>query len=87
MPMLPCAHYLPEFDSEFPGRHVKLQDVAEASEECLVNVLDEVGGEDDDTSVSLNMVEEHPHIHVGIAICRRTKQGKVENINNREQSL
>ncbi len=60
--------YLPEFDPEVVWRYVELEDEAEPPEEGLVDVVNEVGGEDDDPGETLNVVEEDTHVHVGIAI-------------------
>ena len=45
-----------------------MQYKAEPPEECLVNVVNEVSGEDDDAREALDVVEEHSHIHIGVAI-------------------
>ena len=51
-----------------PGRQVQLQHEAQPAEEGLVDVVDEVGGEDDDAGEPLDVVEENSHVHVGIAV-------------------
>ncbi len=48
-----------------------MQYITQSSEEGFINIVDEIGGEDNDASITLYMVQQHPHIHVGIAISRR----------------
>ena len=57
-----------------------MQHKAQPSEEGLVQVLDEVGRENDDARETLNVVEQHSHVHVGIAISGRAVDRKVEGV-------
>ena len=50
--------------------NIQLQHISEAPEESFVDVFNEVGGKHDDTRKPLNVVQQHSHIHVGIAISR-----------------
>ena len=45
-----------------------MQYKAQSPEEGLVDVVDEVGSEDDDAWEPLNVVQQHTHIHIGIAV-------------------
>ena len=45
-----------------------MQYKAEPPEEGLVNVVNEVSGEDDDAREALDVVEEHSHVHISIAV-------------------
>jgi len=49
---------------------------AEPPEEGFVNVVNEVSGEDDDAREALDVVEEHSHIHIGVAVRRGTGEGR-----------
>ena len=59
--------------------HVQLQDVSETTEESFVDVLNEVGGENDDTWKPFYVVQQHTHIHVGIAISGRPGSSNIYN--------
>ena len=48
--------------------NIQLQHISEAPEESFVDVFNEVGGKHDDNRKPLNVVQQHSHIHVGIAI-------------------
>ena len=63
----PLTH-LPQFGSECPGWHIKGQHEPEPPEEGLVDVVNEVRSEDDDAGEPLNVVEEHTHVHIGVAV-------------------
>ena len=69
------ATHLPELSSHFQVGHLKLQHITQSSEEGLVNVVNEVCGEDDDAGEALDVVQQHPNVHVGIAICGRAGGG------------
>ena len=45
-----------------------MQHETQSPEESLVNVINEIGGEDDDARESLYVVEQHSNIHIGIAV-------------------
>ena len=59
---------LPKPGSEVPRWCIKGQHEPQSSEEGLVDVVNEVGGEDDDAREPLNVVEEDTHIHISIAV-------------------
>ena len=75
--MVACVYvaYLPELGPEFGWRGFKLQYKAQSPEEGLVDVVDEVCGEDDDAREPLNVVEQHTNIHIGIAVCGGAGKG------------
>ena len=60
--------HLPQFHPLFAVGNVELQNKLEPSEEGFVDVLVEVGGEDDNAGEVLDVVQEHSYVHVGIAI-------------------
>ncbi len=78
--------YPPELGPQLERRHVELQDESQPPEEGLVNVLNEVGGENDDAGEALDVVEKDTHVHVGITISggpaeegyRRVREGEEE---------
>ena len=41
----------------------------QTSEECHVYIANEVSGEDNDTRKPFYVIQQHTHIHIGIAIC------------------
>ena len=45
-----------------------MQYIVQSPDKGLVDVVDEVGGEDDDAWEPLNVVEQHTHIHIGIVV-------------------
>ena len=45
-----------------------MQHITQPPEEGLVNVFNEISGEDNDPRVPLHVVQEYTHIHIGIAI-------------------
>ncbi len=59
--------YLPELDPEVVRRYIELEDEAEPPEEGLVDVVNEVGGEDDYPGKSLIVVEEDTHVQGGVS--------------------
>ena len=67
--MMYIAH-LPQFGSEFGWWDFKVQHKAQSPEEGFVDVVDEVSGEDDDAGEPLNVVQQHSHINIRIAVCR-----------------
>ena len=60
--------YLPEFCPQLVGGDAEVKDELEPAEEGLVDVVDDVGDEDDHARETLDVVEQHAHVHVGIAI-------------------
>ena len=66
--MLSYDLYLPQLAPELEGWDIKLQYEAQPPEEGLVDVVDEVGGEDDDAREPLDVVEQYSHVHVGVAV-------------------
>lgn len=64
--------YLPHLGTMLGWGNFKLQYKLEPSKESLVHVVNEVGSEDNDSRESLNVIQQHSHIHVGIAISRCT---------------
>ena len=63
---------LPQSCSQSVGRNGKVENKLESTEERLVDVVNDVGGEDNDSWKALNVIEQDTHIDVGIAISRRT---------------
>ena len=77
--------HLPQFGSELGWGDFKVQHKAQSPEEGFVNVVDEVGGEDDDAGESLNVVQQHSHIHIRIAVCRGAVYGREEEGERRRE--
>ena len=61
-------YYLPNLSAQLGWRDLKLKHKSEPPKECLVNVLNEVGGENDDPWEPLNLVEQYPHVHISIPV-------------------
>ena len=61
--------YPPQFSPEVEWWDIKLDHKPQPPEEGLVDVLEEVGGEDDDAREPLNVVEQDTHVHIGISVC------------------
>ena len=64
----PTLTHLPKPSPQSGGRCLKVQHEAQSPEEGLVNILNEVCGEDDDAWEPLYVVEENSHINISIAI-------------------
>ena len=64
----PTLTHLPKPSPHSGGRCLKVQHEAQSPEEGLVDILNEVCGEDDDAWKSLYVVEENSHINISIAI-------------------
>ncbi len=78
--MVDAVVYLPQLGTEFLARNIELEDIAQTSEEGFVDVVNEVSSENNDAGKSLYVIQQHAHIHVGIAICgapTRTKNAGV----------
>ena len=60
--------YPPNLWAELEQWDIKCQHKLESPEESLVEVIDEVGGEDNDAREPLNVVEKNTNINVGIAV-------------------
>lgn len=65
--------YPPKLGPQFVGRNVKGKHKLQPPEESLVNVVNQVGGQDDYPGEAFNVVQEHTHINVGISISGRTE--------------
>ena len=65
-----CAYwpYLPYLGAQLECWDIKGKHKLEPPEESLVHVVNEVGGENDDTREPLNVVEKNTNINVGIAV-------------------
>ena len=60
--------YLPYLGAQLEWWYFKSQHKLEPPEESLVQVINEVGGKNDDTREPLNVVEKNTHINIGIAV-------------------
>ena len=60
--------HLPYLSTQLDWWDVKCQHKLEPPEESLVQVINEVGGENDDPRETLNMVQKNTDINVGITI-------------------
>ena len=62
------SFYLPEFCSEITLGDVEFEYETKTSEKGFVDVINEVGGEDNDARKPLNMIEQNTHIDISISV-------------------
>ena len=53
-----------------------MEDELKPTKQCLVNVVNDVGGKNDNSGEALKVIEQNTNIHVGIAISGSAAKAK-----------